>query len=624
MNARIRALELLEECNTPRIAAQGDFVASVYLWIGKIDMLLHANMHLSSEAFSHFEMADSLYGRFRTEISAIGGIDAQEIKKSWRETQFHNDAVLREAIDHAKMDWRRTGAWGMKKRQDRIVQDMWNWIQRSKGRAIAEAVAMSNELPKTMVEKATEKDNDHLLDSWQDLKKEIFDTADDVPGMAVKYQKRHELENLEMQMAAIPELDEIVSIVNGKATTTAAMQTLMAELPDEERSKLVLVDWFFAQTVDGRDMHIIVLRHQGPPIFKQVEKGAMQEAEAWIQKYLSGATPEDSFMDAFNHAQAAAGLVTPLATLTKPGEFLVFCPTASLHRFPLHCLKIKEATAGPDEDGQILLQRNTITYIHSMTLLQLCIRSRIEVKPPANGNTVIATPLDKCLESITPIAELFNESPLLDEEVSRSRIVSECAGSEFLHFCGHVHASNPDRPLDAHLLLYNPDDEDGNSSCTGAHPPESKLSGADIIQKVTFKEGAHVNLMACESGVTYESAGDDMLGLVPSFFYAGTRSVLGTLWPVAPYYAQKWTEAFSGHWTAAVREANNRHHENDTENLDRKPGSDFINLAKCCQEASLSLMAERGDLMLQDWGAYVFHGYWGVGKNLGFQSPVKT
>lgn len=613
MSARNRALELLAECDTPQIAAQGDFVASVHLWIGKIDVLLHANMHFSSEAFSHFEEADRLHGQIRTEMSSIGGVDAQEVKKSWRETQFHNDAVLTEAVDHAKMDWFRTGNWGMKRRQDRMVENMWNWIQRSKGRAIAEAVAMSNELPKKVVTKATEKDDDHLLDSWQDLRKSIYRVVDDGLGMGEKYRKRNELEDLEKQMASVPELDEVVSLVNGKATTTTAMQSLMADLPEDERSKIVLVDWFLAGTVDGRDLHLITLRHQGPPVFQRVEKGAMQKAEAWIQKYLSRGIVDNSFENAFEDAQAAAGLVKPLAGLTKPGEILVLCPTASLHRFPLQCLKIKETTAGQDEDGQILMQRNTVAFIHSMTLLRFCIDSRIQHKPPVPGKAVVATPLERCSESVVPIAELFEQTPLLDDEVSRSNIISECAHSDFFHFCGHVHASSPDHPLDAHLLLYDSEDEEGDAVCSGAHPPESQLSGADIIEKLTFNEGAHVNLMACDSGVTYESAGDDMLGLIPSFFYAGARSVLGTLWPVAPYYAQEWTEAFARECAYAVDEANNKSTDQGIDPDGRTMGLDFVNLAKCCQEASLSL-AQRGENRMQDWGAYVFHGYWGVSR----------
>ena len=613
INARTKALELLDECDSPKIVAQGDFVASVHLWIGKIDILLHANMHFSTEALFHLEQADHLHGRFRTEMSSIGGIDAQEIKKSWRETQFHNDAVLTEAVDHAKMDWMRTGAWGMKKRQDRMAQDMWNWIQRSKGRAIAEAVAMSNELPKKMVAKAAEKDNEYLLHAWQDMRKAISGVAEGVPGMGEKYRKRHELEDLERRMTAIPELDEITSMVNGKATTTTAMQSLMAELPKVERSKLVLVDWFFAQTVDGRDLHLIVLRHQGPPIFQRVEKGAMQKAEAWVEKYLSKATIERSSEDAFKEAQEAVGLVTPLAALTKPGDTLVLCPTAALHRFPLHCLKIKETGERQDEDCQILLQRNPVTYIHSMTLLQFCINSRIQTQQSAHGKVVAATPLDKCLESVAPIAELFSHTPLLDEEVARSNLVSECTDSDFFHFCGHVHASGPDRPLDAHLYLYDPDDEEGDAVCRGAHPPESQLTGADIIQKVVFNEGAHINLMACESGVTYESAGDDMLGLIPSFFYAGARSVLGTLWPVAPYYAQKWTEAFARELTAAMDQAGNGSPKQDVDLHEIRTAWNFINLAECCRSASLTLMTQTDESrLLQNWGAYVFHGYWGI------------
>ena len=143
----------------------------------------------------------------------------------------------------------------------------------------------------------------------------------------------------------------------------------MAELPEGDRSKLVLVDWFFAQTGDGRDLHLIVLRRQGPPIFQRVVKEAMQKAEAWIEKYLSKATVDDSFEDAFKDAQEAVGLVAPLAALTKPEDILVLCPTAALHRFPMHCLKIKETGGRKDEDCQILLQRNPVTYIHSMTLL---------------------------------------------------------------------------------------------------------------------------------------------------------------------------------------------------------------------------------------------------------------
>ena len=120
--------------------------------------------------------------------------------------------------------------------------------------------------------------------------------------------------------------------------------------------------------------------------------------------------------------------------------------------------------------------------------------------------------------------------------------------------------------------------------------------------------------MACESGVTYESAGDDMLGLIPSFFYAGARSVLGTLWSVAPYYAQKWTEAFARECAAAIDEAENRSPEQDPDHQARGTCVDFVSLAECCQRASLALMAQRGENRLQDWGAYVFHEYWGMRK----------
>ena len=208
-----------------------------------------------------------------------------------------------------------------------------------------------------------------------------------------------------------------------------------------------------------------------------------------------------------------------------------------------------------------------------------------------------------------PIAELFRQTPLLDEEVARSNIILECIDSEIFYFCGHVHASGPDRSLNAHLYLYDPADEEGNAVCRGTHPPESQLTGADIIRKLTFNEGAHINLLACESGVTYKSARDDMLGLIPSFFHAGARSVLGTLWPVAPYYAQKWTEAFARGLAVATDKVGNRSVEQDNDRHEVRTSLEFINVAECCQRASLTLMAQRGEgRLLQNWGAYVYHG----------------
>ena len=613
MDSRQQALRLLEDCNRPDIIAQGDFIASVHRWLGKIAMSLHSSMHFSSEAFGHFEKADTLHGRFRTEMSAIGGVDAQEIKKSWRETQFENDAVLTEAIDHAKMDWMRTGAWGMGKRQDWLLENMWNWVQKSKGRAIAEAVALSTELPKMMVEKAAKKDKDNILRAWQDCRKAIYNVPADGPRMRERYEKRQELAELESRMAAIPELDDIVALVNGRATTMANMQALLSEFPEDERSQIVLIDWFIAWTVDGRDLHLIVLRDKGPPAFQRVEKGSKQKAEDWIQKYLAGGQEPNHFENACKDAQEASGLVKPLATLTKPGEMLVFCPTLILHRFPLHCLSIEDQPAaapqGVIRPNRLLLQRNTIVYVHSMTLLRLCIQSRIQKDSPSQTKAVIATPLEDCLDSVTPIAHLFRETPLQADDVSLSNLTAECANSYFLHFCGHVHASEPDRPLDAHLLLFEEDTDGKKAECIGNHLIESKLSGTDIMQKMNFMEGAHVNLISCGSGVTYESAGDDMLGLVPSFFYAGARSVLGTLWPISTYYAEKWTEFFTR--SLILAKERSALGKEETSGGDRT-FSEFINLARCCQEASIALMEQRGERNLRDWGPYVFQGFWGM------------
>ena len=57
-----------------------------------------------------------------------------------------------------------------------------------------------------------------------------------------------------------------------------------------------------------------------------------------------------------------------------------------------------------------------------------------------------------------------------------------------------------------------------------------------------FREGAHVNLIACDSDVSYAAQGDDMLSLLSAVFLAGARSACTTLWKVTSGSAGDWIE----------------------------------------------------------------------------------
>lgn len=91
-------------------------------------------------------------------------------------------------------------------------------------------------------------------------------------------------------------------------------------------------------------------------------------------------------------------LVAPLASLTKPGQMLVFSAVDRLHRVPLHALCI---------GGDVLIRRNPVVYSSSMTVLNVAFQNvRL-----LNRNVLIPT-MQLCLV-IHPRIEASRPSPAL-------------------------------------------------------------------------------------------------------------------------------------------------------------------------------------------------------------------
>lgn len=89
--------------------------------------------------------------------------------------------------------------------------------------------------------------------------------------------------------------------------------------------------------------------------------------------------------------------------------------------------------------------------------------------------------------------------------------------NDILHFATHVELSEND-PLSSAILLAKDDKEDGRLEVR-------EIFGMDL----------HVSLVvlsACETGLGKLSSGDDLVGLTRAFIYAGTPSVVASLWNV--------------------------------------------------------------------------------------------
>jgi len=241
----------------------------------------------------------------------------------------------------------------------------------------------------------------------------------------------------------------------------------------------------------------------------------------------------------------------------------------------------------------ILLKRNHIIYIQSMSLFRLSVASNNNqlLNPGRHEKIAIGSPLTLGEECIDAFENVLQFDRVSMDRLDRSQIISDWDDASLIYFFGHVHDQGQKDQLKTHLLLAVDEDE-AEIPCPGFHEVEMQLTVEDILRNLKVQEGAHAFIVACGSGVQYASAGDDMLGLVTALFFAGARTTATTLWPVHPLKARTWTEFVVDEWK-----------------IMKEDSSTGVDLGACVRRACLQMMDEFGEEGLIDWAPYVFHGW---------------
>ncbi|MGB1110356.1 MAG: CHAT domain-containing protein [Gammaproteobacteria bacterium] len=127
------------------------------------------------------------------------------------------------------------------------------------------------------------------------------------------------------------------------------------------------------------------------------------------------------------------------------------------------------------------------------------------------------------------LAELLHVTPLLGGEATPAALRGAVdTDTRVLHVATHA-LFDADQPLRSSLAL-----SDGNGA--------SYLTAADVFANPIAAD--IVVLSACETGMGEVIPGDDYLGLARSFYLAGAKSVLHSLWPVQDEGTREYMLAF--------------------------------------------------------------------------------
>jgi CHAT domain-containing protein/predicted negative regulator of RcsB-dependent stress response len=209
-------------------------------------------------------------------------------------------------------------------------------------------------------------------------------------------------------------------------------------------------------------------------------------------------------------------LIAPLLPYLRQPKLLI-AGHGKLHYLPFAALF----------DGKsYLIDRHELTYLPSASTLKFIGTRQAAGKSGsllALGNPDLGDrryDLPYAEKEAQVVASIFPGSALLlKKDASKRKLKEYGAGFTYLHFATHG-KFDADNPLGSALMLA------GNS----ANDEADRLTVGELYSMSL--DADLVTLSACETGLGKVANGDDVVGLVRGFLYAGTNQVVSTLWPI--------------------------------------------------------------------------------------------
>ncbi len=194
-------------------------------------------------------------------------------------------------------------------------------------------------------------------------------------------------------------------------------------------------------------------------------------------------------------------------------ENLIIVPHGVLHKVPFAALT---------DGNNCLIDKYNLSILPASSVIEYVVKKRNpnQKKLLAFANPVTDyVPLGFSEIEVNNIAKLFSNKEVYSKDKATEGIAKEkSTDPDVIHFACHGEF-NERQPLQSGLLLAKDKDNDG-------YLQVHEIFGMNL-------ENANlVTLSACETALSKIQGGDDLVGLSRGFIYAGTPSILATLWNV--------------------------------------------------------------------------------------------
>ena len=585
---------------------------------------------MSRECLESLQKAEMLRETIRLDLSILSGPEAIRRKQLFSASDL-NQNIFRTAL--------------LVTYQQGMYSAAWDWIQMFKARSLSDLLGLGCLIPEHLSEQFRGKEElSRLLAQESEIVRSI-----ESQDPHIRLQRRIELDTLRKEMRKYPALAELLDLRAGRSEKMSDLNWLFDFAPMSQ--DVVLVDWICV--IDN--VYLVVLDRKLQPSMERLSFSVQ-----WLEKWASEHLPE-SLCQPENESplRQLDQLILPLSFLVKPGSVLVLSPSGPLHSIPLHALRLPNGRLLIENNPVVYSPSLSILH-HCM--LRTFLPRPTEITMAAFGAYEEPSFEDASSKEVkTSLSEyinLFGGTFLYRDEVTKSAFNKEASKASIIHFHGHTRGSNRDileRGIEVYLehqttpatdlnrtLHFNTrnlknsgmlqsleqylessqsfkrretttprhslgnesDDESDNDDFDGDTIPRCNphaiLSVRDIF---AIKLPAPVvSLIACKSARDEISAGDEPLGLISAFLYAGSTSVVGTLWPIRSSDGRD----FSNEFYKQIK-SQSPHVENK-ETADT--ATSFVDLALSLRQAILKIRERDGLGDPFHWAAFVLYGAW--------------
>ncbi len=373
--------------------------------------------------------------------------------------------------------------------EDRQYERAFEYVERSKSRALVDLLASKYDFA---VRSGNEKEIRKILvaqDAAETRNAMQVTATDSAKTRSVQVRFREDLRN------KAPELASLVTV------TYQPVSELLSEIATDE----ALIEYYY----QDEDMYAFVLYGRKLQTVKLKSAGLTDDVMAFRRLIEKPGSPD--FMAASKKLYNR--LFQPIEGILGKHS-LIIVPHGILHYLPMNAL----------HDGRsYLIDRYGICMMPSASALKYLSKGKAR---KSGGVLIFGNPdlgdarldLAYAEREARDVANLRPNSKVFVRKEATETALREYGGSySYLHFATHGQF-NPEFPLQSALLL----------------TPDSHYNGMLSVNKIYSLNLALdlVTLSACETGLSKIANGDDLVGLTRGFLYAGSSSIVASLWKV--------------------------------------------------------------------------------------------